>query len=114
MRMRRHIWAILASLSILFSQGALAAYACPALLSAAGLGTPCDQMDMDSGPLCERHCAEEKQKPHDGVANPPAAQFVIAFTVRLPDAPCDQGAFYSIAQQAPPPPLILCNCCLRI
>ena len=113
----RAIWAAVLVLALLFAQGALAAYACPATLSGAPAGeVPCDQMDGDSIPLCHGHCADEEQKPHEGAAGS-AAQFVPAFVVRVPLAP-DPGSARAAsagpASPAAPPALILRNRRLRI
>jgi hypothetical protein len=100
---------------LLFAQGALAAYACPMALGMPAAEAPCGNMDMDSVPLCQKHCADEKQKPHDG-ASAPVAGFVPAFVVRLPSASesASSSRTEAPAEQAAPPPLILRNCCLRI
>lgn len=110
------LWALLVIGTLLFAQGALAAYVCPTAFSGkAALEAPCADMDMDSTPLCQRHCADEKQKPHDSsTAFPPP--FVPAFVVRLPFE-SDSARAAPVAtppEQAAPPPLILRNCCLRI
>jgi hypothetical protein len=101
--------------TLLFAQGALATYACPMALAAPAAEAPCADMEMDSAPLCHRHCADEKQKPHDG-AFVPATDFFPAFVVRLPLEPDPSGSSRTEApaEQAAPPPLILRNRRLRI
>jgi hypothetical protein len=113
----RATWAALFVLALLFAQGALAAYACPATLSGGAAGeVPCEQMDGDSLPLCHGHCADEEQKPHEGAATA-VAQFVPSFVVRIPLEP-DPGSdgWAAAARDSPAaaPPLILRNRRLRI
>lgn len=110
------LWALLVIGTLLFAQGALAAYVCPTTLPGmATLEAPCADMDMDSAPLCKRHCADEKQKPHEGSTafTPP---FVLASVVRLPFRSDSARAapVATRAERAAPPPLILQNCCLKI
>lgn len=114
--MRQKIWALVAILGILLAQGAVAAYSCPLMLSPPMLDIPCEQMDMDSGPLCEKHCAEEKQKPHDSGDRGVAPGFVTAYFTRIADVADDAGKSRRLqpVQEAIQPPLIIRNCTLRI
>ena len=114
----RKFWALLSIGAILFAQAAVAAYPCPAPMEqarAASMEVPCEQMDMQAPPLCQKHCQDEKQKPHDSTLDVLVPDFTPAFSTRIeePAAPNAEPRL-SAHLQAPPPPLILRNCCLRI
>lgn len=114
-RMWQRLFALVAILGILLAQGALAAYSCPSMLSAPETGVPCERMDMDSAPLCAKHCFDEKQKPHESGDGCSVPGFVAAYSVRIPDfAGGTLEAKRLPAQGAAPRPLIIRNCTLRI
>ena len=105
---------------MVFAQAALAFHSCPGAMGQASIGSltvemPCERMDMQTPLLCLKHCQDEKQKPHDGTGDLVVPDFTPAFTARLeePAAP-NAEACPPAHLQAPPPPLILRNCCLRI
>ena len=114
----RKFWALLSICAIVFAQTALASYPCPAKtgqVTVTSAQLPCDQMDMLAPPLCQKHCQEEKQKPHDGSLDFVVPGFTPAFSARIAEpAARNAEARICAAPQAPPPPLILRNCCLRI
>jgi hypothetical protein len=72
---RRSIYAWIALVGVIFSQLAVAAYACPvlnpldelahAMAASAAPATPCAEMDMHQVPgdaaLCAEHCDQDKQ-----------------------------------------------------
>ncbi|GAB3458103.1 hypothetical protein GCM10027321_13490 [Massilia terrae] len=132
MRYPRHIRlfaALLALVSLLFTQVALAAYDCPQLAkqieqSASMMHTPaahadcCAPHDQQSPNLCDAHKHAQTQTP-DSPVQPPVAPFIPAALVvelspighPLPlnlDAP---AAFLQAASSSPP--ISIRHCCLR-
>lgn len=101
MRQVRRFAAWLGILAILFAQGALAVYACPALAHpAAGdeaPAMPCAEMDAAAPNLCERHCHGEDQQPGTPAVVLPA--FFAIFVVAPP-----QDAATPLASRGAEPP----------
>lgn len=104
MRQVRRFAAWLGILAILFAQGALAVYACPALAQPAAGATaaeapamPCAEMDAAAPNLCERHCHGEDQQPGTPAVVLPA--FFAIFVVAPP-----QDAATPLASRGAEPP----------
>jgi hypothetical protein len=118
-RPARQIAACLAALGLLFSQVALAAYACPmeAAMPAEAVGDAecCQESAMATASLCSEHCKDSGAAIADAVPMPP--DFVPAFTVRL-EQPETAHSLHpytpEILSRAASPPLSILNCCFRI
>lgn len=116
-------------LALLFTQTAVAAYACQGALKAVQVaqmteaGMPCAQsmsqaMDDEQTALCHAHC-QSAQKTLDNHQPTPAAEpaaLTAALTVDLPASPHSTGAFLqvSLLRIAASPPLAISHCCYRI
>lgn len=126
------IAALVALLSMLFMQLAVAGYACPtleratmhdtmeaAMEMASESMTPCQDMDQEQPSLCHASAQAGKQsldKPHA----PPAAVFVPSTLIATLE-PASLPRFSTSLWQAPfslarstAPPLAIQNCCFRI
>lgn len=118
-RLLRRLAAVFAVFAMLFSQLALAAYACPlermAVIAVVADAECCTESASASANLCHEHCKDSASALPD--AQPPVPDFVPGFSVPLPpaqdDAPhCEYSQvalFHSIS-----PPLSILNCCFRI
>ncbi len=113
----RHLAAIVAALGMLFSQLALAAYACPmermTMTEALAEAECCRESASATASLCHEHCKDSQLAAQDSVPDLPG--FVPAFTVTLPVASMHECEY----SQATPahltsPPLFILNCCFRI
>jgi hypothetical protein len=111
--------ACIAALGILFSQVALAAYACPMeFVAAAASAEPADcclEEAAATASLCEEHCKDSKASTADNA--PASVDFVPAFTVWLTrPAGVSQPPNFSSPTlvHATSPPLSILNCCFRI
>lgn len=124
----RLVTVLFALCTLLFAQGALAAYLCPGTARAAQAaemamaGMPCAQtmsqaMDEQQPGLCHAHCQAEQQSA-DNFQVPAlatAAQLGAVLTVVLP--PAEPGRRPLLAphlQRATAPPLAVQLCCFRI
>jgi hypothetical protein len=135
-RSRRIISALLLIVTLLCSQFAVAAYACPMMLLAAVTSSesaengvsgevssdlmPCDMPDgniTNDGALCRAHCDEGHANVGDTFAQLPIA-FVAAFSVAIPPLTEIQNARSVYASlglhHALGPPVAITHCCLRI
>lgn len=117
------IAAIITIFSLLFTQLALAAYACPALNVVAPAATMpgCANMDMqiDQPGLCHSHCEAGKQSadtPQAPLVQPfVAAELRVVLSVAESDAPYHALQPESvILKRSTAPPLAIRNCCFRI
>lgn len=123
-RLHRLITALLVVASLLFSQLALAAYACPGESGGASMaermaaGQPCDGMDTQQPALCHAH-ASAPAKAFEAVKLPvaglPALLQVVELPLRLADdeAPPVPLAPWS-GTRPPPDPLFLSTLRLRV
>lgn len=115
---RRSVFAWIALLGILFTQFAVAAYACPSLphttskpAQAAGdsYAAPCPEMvaqshaEFDAQPpnLCNQHCAQDRQASESRSLAAIHQPLVLAFVVPEPD-PCGLAGI----RHAQPPELL--------
>ncbi|WP_426175315.1 hypothetical protein [Massilia sp. TWR1-2-2] len=128
-RPSRVIAAIIAIFSLLFTQLALAAYACPDLdvaksvaMATDGAKVPgCANMDMkmDSPGLCHSHCEAGDQTadtPQVPLVQPfVAAELTVVLSVAESVSQCDtlqpEGV---LLKRSTAPPLAIRNCCFRI
>jgi len=127
-RRLRHVAAILALFSVLFSQLAIAAYACPGFAAMAEVASPampdmpdCDQ-SMPAGErsaLCHAHCLQGDQSLDKAAsalqAMSAALAYPVAERVRLVQAPMDSPrASDSILDRPTGPPLAVRHCRFHI
>jgi hypothetical protein len=126
-RPSRVIAAIITIFSLLFTQLALASYACPGLNAATPAATApdaapmsdCANMDMDQPGLCHTHCQAGNQTadtPQAPLVQPfVAAQLSVvlsgAESVATSLALQPQG---ELLKRSTAPPLAIRNCCFRI
>ncbi len=127
LRLLRKLAAGAAILGMLFTQFAVAAYACPAVAGALEANSlviadeaeslPCQQSMGSLAGLCKAHC-EDGQKNVTGAPHMPPADFVPAFAVTLQTQDVSQQAqlaFVTTNTVPPPqPPVHLRNCVFRI
>ncbi len=128
-RNRRVLTALLTFLSLLFTQLAVAAYACPAGAgmvagapardARAGNMSHCARTDPAKPGLCHAHCANAQQSA-DTPAAPPVLPFVatslvgvLPTTVATTTAP-ERAAAAVLPERASAPPLSIRHCCFRI
>jgi hypothetical protein len=122
-RCARVTTALLVALSLLFSQLALASYACPGQQDAAmagmmAAGMPCEGMDANQPVLCHEHSAGATQAVEALKAPAPG----IPFLVQVLAAPLVLAALEAVAVPAgaepdarpPPDPLFLATLRLRV
>ncbi len=122
-RLRR--FASLAGIAaLLFMQLAMAAFACEAGMDALPVTAvmaqtgDCDEAPAVPSPLCHSHCADSGQsvaKPQGESAAPIVAP--VLFFIALASEPRAQSLSYIRASElshAPPPPVALRHCCLRL
>lgn len=131
-RLSRVTVALIVLLSMLFTQLAVASYACPTLDSrtaqepmevAMDMGaesmTPCHEMDKKQPNLCQASEQADKQsldKPH----SPPVALFLpirpfaTLYLASLPNASSSQWQSPLSLARSTSPPLSIQNCCFRI
>ena len=121
----------MALISVLFTQLAVAAYACPGLLSSSGSAamlstsdaTPdpmpdCGQPDTKRPMLCHAHC-QEGQQSVDKTQLPTIAPLIavgfvlVLLSVPVVGRPLDLSP-PSHLERATAPPLSIRNCCFRI
>lgn len=135
-RSQRILSALMLIVTLLSSQFAVAAYACPMMLLAAVTSSesaengasggvrsglmPCERTDgsiTSDGALCRAHCDEGHANVGDAFAQLPIA-FVAAFSLAIPPLAELQNARSVYASlglhHALGPPVAITNCCLRI
>jgi hypothetical protein len=119
-RRSRLVTAFVTLCCLLFTQLAVAAYACPALdaAPAAAMAAPCPNMDMQQPGLCKAHC-EAGQQTVDAYSPVHATPFVAAALAvvmpQLPEAaPVVAGHDSSSLSHSTAPPLSIRNCCFRL
>jgi len=116
--------------ALLFTQGALAAYACPAGAGAsdqnlaAAMPADCDQMgpnaamDADTPNLCLAHCQSAQQSNDHPHAPTVQAVMINVLTIELPDLKAQAGsgraAIVEHVPAAASPPHTILHCCFRI
>lgn len=128
-RPSRVIAAIITIFSLLFTQLALATYACPELNLAKPVAMAMDvvkmpgcasmDMKMDQPGLCHSHCEAGNQTadtPQAPLVQPfVAAQLTVVLSVAKSDAPSHalqpEGV---LLERSTAPPLAISNCCFRI
>lgn len=129
-RKTRLIAALLALVSMLFMQLAVAAYACPALQmgdqgtmmlsqSQPNMGSMpgCDLPDPEQSPLCHAHCQDGKQSLDKAELPPIPPALVIGFFTAVVSFDTLQRSFNAFAPlltRTTAPPLSIRNCCFRI
>jgi hypothetical protein len=110
-RSLRRLAAWLGILAIVFTQVAVAAYACPGLQPAADTAleerTPCSEMDPGEANLCDRHCHGQDQQ--GGSAHAVIPAFIAAFVMAWEPAPdaAPPHAARPAPHPAPSPPLAI-------
>jgi hypothetical protein len=105
----------LAAAMLLFSQLAVAAFACEMAAGApVAVMADCHEMGGMDSPLCDRHCNPEvqSQAPVAFVAAPFVASFVAALPA-VPAARIAPGPAPRELLHATSPPLSIAHCCLR-
>lgn len=123
-RLSHFVAALVTLFSLLFTQMAVAAYACPGQANATfsvSVDADPDAVDMDADEpgMCKAHCDNGKQS-FDAPGAAHAAPFVAAaLTGVLPDARLVEAALEGLATAAPvtrttSPPIAIRNCCFRI
>lgn len=115
--------------ALLFTQTAVAAYACQGALKAVQVaqmteaGLPCAQsmskaMDDEQTALCHAHCQSAQKTLDNHQPQPAAAPVAVAqaLTIELPANPHSTGAFLqvSLLRISASPPLAISHCCFRI
>ena len=113
-------------LALLFTQVAVAAYACPKWLNGSGsvaaasisTDAACDQMDSSPSPLCFEHCFHRDQGASHGEASGvPLAVLPARFVTLVDVASLHDSGFSPRVENithAPPPPHTVLHCCFRI
>jgi hypothetical protein len=125
----RVITAILSLWALLFTQSAVAAYACGGAAQALQVaqmteaGMPCAEsmskaMDDEQPALCHAHC-QSAQKTVDNSPLQPLASLVqlgAVLTVKPPSTPVPDGHVVqaSVLRPSAGPPLAISHCCFRI
>lgn len=126
----RFLTAILSLCALVFTQSALAAYACAGVAKAMHVaemteaGLPCAEtmsksMDDEQPALCHAHC-QSAQKSLDNSQPPPAPANIAdsggGLTIRLADGPEPARSTVqpSLLRPDSSPPLSISHCCLRI
>lgn len=118
-RSQRLVAALLALVSLLFMQLAVAAYACPMVSPAPAYMADCQGMDRANPTLCQAH-AESSEQSLDKAANPEVQPFIAAAVLVEVAAvgrllPRGMGsAPWSVPDAGPAPPIAILHCCLRI
>lgn len=121
-RARRRLLAAFVTLALLFTQWAVASYACPQLTAAAA--APCEghavaKMDPERGVLCKSHCTAGAQQPAADLLPLPAAVPADARIARVLDLAGAEGIAAAIPASVavgPPdgsPPIYLSLLVLR-
>ena len=120
-RTSRLLVALCAIASLLFTQLAVAAYACPgapAAASVSAIHSDCNATDLPDPGLCRAHCLQQAQS----IEKPVALSFPSAPATGLhaPYLPVTSEPFVqatgqeSLLVRATAPPLAIRHCCLRI
>lgn len=123
-RLHRFTIALIAMLSLLFSQLALANYVCPqeadmaAMTAVMEAGMPCDGMDQQQPALCHQHAADPG-KTFEAVKLPTASLPMVLQVLELPlvlEAEVARTLAVAEAPELPPPPdpLFLSTLRLRV
>ncbi|TWO64432.1 hypothetical protein FN976_28265 [Caenimonas sedimenti] len=121
----RLLTAVLSLCALLFTQSAIAAYACPGVFKAvemaqmADAGMPCAEAMADAQPtLCHAHCQSAAGTLDQSQPVSPAALLAPAtiLTVRLPSPRESVGLAVqpSVLRTSASPPLAVMHCCFRI
>lgn len=125
-RTQRVLAALITALSLLFTQLAIAAYACPELVVQAMAAKAmqdampgCTGTDMQKPGLCQAHCANSHQA-LDAPATPHIGAFIATGLVAvLPvrfvaDAELPTRVSATLLARSTAPPLAIRHCCFRI
>lgn len=119
----RFLAAWLALCAVLFSQLAVASYACPFLAAPVEMTAPMDgcdgmPMDQDQPALCHAHGQQGDQsldKPLVSLPQPTLLQGLASdWVLDAGIAPGNPGELLSLLARATAPPVALRHCCLRI
>lgn len=122
-RTTRFLAAWLALFAVLFSQLAVASYACPFMAAPIEMTAPmeggCDgmPMDQDQPALCHAHGQQGDQsldKPLVSMPQPALLQGLAGDRQADPGIPGTPGEQRSLLARATAPPVALRHCCLRI
>jgi hypothetical protein len=126
-RRRRAFAALFALVSLLFSQLAVSAYACPGSDSMAGAAVsmqeappPCHEQPAGKTPtpLCQAHCQQGDQSSDVRAASLPAVTFVAlpspGLMLSLADDARAMATQPSLLERPTGPPLAVRHCCFRI
>jgi hypothetical protein len=119
-RRSRLVAAFVTLCCLLFTQLAVAAYACPALdkLPATAIAKPCPNMDMQQPGLCKAHCEAGQQTVDANVPlhiTPFVAAVLAVVVLEQPEAiPGFVGHDSSCLSHSTAPPLSIRNCCFRL
>lgn len=124
LRVHRLTTTFVVVLSLLFSQIALAAYACPgqevqtSMEEMMAAGVPCDSMDDQQPVLCHQHHAGGVQSP-EAIKLPTVVPAAVVMLLQVPlvlqAAEVDQVAVSTTPEARPPPdPVFLSTLRLRV
>lgn len=128
-RRNRFLSAVIALLSLLFMQLAVAAYACPnlaqepqrsAMLDASGQPmADCPEVDKQNPSLCQAHTQKAAQSIDKAEAPSiqPFTALALIMHVLMPQAPAESGpgiAAASLQARSTAPPIPIRNCCFRL
>lgn len=122
------LFALFGVLAILFAQGAVAAYNCPAetpieMQQAADMPmgditSPCDEIDTQPSSLCHEHCKYGQQSSAYYVMPPLMSAMVLPWVVVKYDIPvlafAPPPSSRSPLTRATAPPISVQNCCFRV
>lgn len=125
-RTQRVLAALFTVLSLLFTQFAVAAYACPDLAAEAMAAKVmqeampgCTDMDMDKPGLCDAHCASGQQS-LDAPAAPHVGAFIATGLVSVLPVGVDLNSALptrvnsTLLARSTAPPFAIRHCCFRI
>lgn len=117
-RFRRKFGALLALVVLLFTQLAIAAYACPSAGDAeVFVDAPCHGMDRNQANLCKQHCEQGSQsfdRTAPAVVDVPVSP-LIAIAVLVPHRILHGFAFQTdLLAYEPGPPLLIRHCSFQI
>lgn len=120
-RTSRLLVALCAIASLLFTQLAVAAYACPgapAVASDSAADSGCDPANLAESGLCHAHCVQQAQSIEKPVVlslpSAPATGLHVPYLAVTSEPFVEATGQESLLARATAPPLAIRNCCLRI